>query len=149
MTVAQLDHVQTICIILFYLDGALLLSHIAIHSTRCSLISLMFSGFLSVSVGHNCEPPLQTAKLIKMLLDCGLWGPSNHVFDVGPDPPPKEGTLGGSGSYLGMPRFVFASTPWVKKTRHQTLSHNFTNYYPIIKIFSLADSVVNLQQTHV
>jgi len=36
-------------------------------------------------------------------------------------------------------------TPWVKKTRHQTLGHNFTNYYPIFKIFSLADSVVNLQ----
>jgi len=40
------------------------------------------------------------------------------------------------------------TTPWVKKkTRHQTLSHNFTNYYPIFKIFSLKDSVVNLQQT--
>ena len=38
-------------------------------------------------------------------------------------------------------------TPWVKKTRHQALSHNFTNYYPILKIFSLKDSVVNLQQT--
>ena len=36
-----------------------------------------------------------------------------------------------------------------KKTRHQTLGHNFTNYYPIFKIFSLADSVVNLQQAHV
>ena len=32
-----------------------------------------------------------------------------------------------------------------KKTRHQTLGHNFTNYYPILKLFSLADSVVNLQ----
>ena len=36
-----------------------------------------------------------------------------------------------------------------QKTRHQTLSHNFTNYYPIFEIFSLTDSVVNLQQTHV
>ena len=36
-----------------------------------------------------------------------------------------------------------------KKTRHQTLGHNFTNYYPIFKNFSLADSVVNLQQIHV
>jgi len=36
-----------------------------------------------------------------------------------------------------------------KKTRHQTLSHNFTNYYPIFKIFSLSDSAVNLQQTRV
>ena len=35
-----------------------------------------------------------------------------------------------------------------KKTRHQTLGHNVTNYYPIFKIFSLADSVVNLQQNH-
>jgi len=34
-----------------------------------------------------------------------------------------------------------------QKTRHQTLSHNFTNYYPIFKFFSLKDSVVNLQQT--
>ena len=29
------------------------------------------------------------------------------------------------------------TTPWVKKTRHQTLSHIFINYYPIFKIFSL------------
>ena len=36
-----------------------------------------------------------------------------------------------------------------KKTRHQTLAHNFTNYYPIFKTFSLADSVVNLQKIHV
>jgi len=36
-----------------------------------------------------------------------------------------------------------------KKTRHQTLDHNFTNYYPIFKILSLADSVVNLQQIRV
>ena len=36
-----------------------------------------------------------------------------------------------------------------KKTKHQTLSHNFINYYPIFKFFSLADSVVNLQQIHV
>jgi len=26
-------------------------------------------------------------------------------------------------------------TPWVKKTRHQTLGHNFTNHYTIFKIF--------------
>ena len=44
---------------------------------------------------------------------------------------------------------VLESTLWVKKTRHQTLGHNFTNYYPIFKIFSLADSVVHLQQIHV
>ena len=35
-----------------------------------------------------------------------------------------------------------------KKTRHQTLGHNFTNYYPIFKIFSVDDSAVNLQQNH-
>jgi len=35
-----------------------------------------------------------------------------------------------------------------QKTRHQTLGHNFTNYYPIFKTFSLADSAVNLQQTN-
>jgi len=40
-------------------------------------------------------------------------------------------------------------TPWVKKTRHQTLGHKFTNYYPIFKIFSLADLAVNLQQIDV
>jgi len=31
-----------------------------------------------------------------------------------------------------------------KKTRHQTLCHNFTNYYPIFNFFSLAHWVVNL-----
>jgi len=31
--------------------------------------------------------------------------------------------------------FTEAYTPWVKKTRHQTLDHNFTNYYPIFKNF--------------
>ena len=36
-----------------------------------------------------------------------------------------------------------------KKTRHHTLGHNFSNYYPIFKIFSLAVSAVSLQQTHV
>jgi len=36
-----------------------------------------------------------------------------------------------------------------QKTRHQTLGHNFTNYYPIFTIFSLVDSVVNLQQIYV
>jgi len=36
-----------------------------------------------------------------------------------------------------------------KKTRHQTLGHNFSKYYPIFKFFSLADSAVNLQQIHV
>jgi len=36
-----------------------------------------------------------------------------------------------------------------QKTRHQTLGHNFNNYYPIFKIFSIADSVVNLQQIYV
>jgi len=36
-----------------------------------------------------------------------------------------------------------------QKIRHQTLGHNFTNYYLIFKIFSLADTVVNLQQTDV
>jgi len=36
-----------------------------------------------------------------------------------------------------------------KKTRRQTLGHNFTNYYPIFNFFSPADSVVNLQQTRV
>jgi len=36
-----------------------------------------------------------------------------------------------------------------QKTRHQTLGCNFANYNPIFKIFSVADSVVNLQQIHV
>jgi len=36
-----------------------------------------------------------------------------------------------------------------KKTRHQTLGHNSTNYYAIFKNFSLDDSAVNLQQIHV
>jgi len=44
---------------------------------------------------------------------------------------------------------VVATTRESKKTRHQTLGHNLTNYYPIFKIFLLVDSVVNLQQIHV
>ena len=44
---------------------------------------------------------------------------------------------------------VVATTPWVKNTRHQTLGHNLTNYYPIFKFFLLVDSIVNLQQIHV
>ena len=36
------------------------------------------------------------------------------------------------------------STLWVKKTRHLTLAHNFTKYWPIFKILSLLDSVGNL-----
>jgi len=36
-----------------------------------------------------------------------------------------------------------------QKTRHQTLSYNFANYYLIFKFFLLADSLVNLQQIHV
>ena len=50
---------------------------------------------------------------------------------------------------LALPCECVIYTPWVKKTRHQTLGHNFTNFYPIFKIFSQADSVVNLQQIHV
>jgi len=29
----------------------------------------------------------------------------------------------------------FYTTPWVKKNRHQTVGHNFTNYYPIFNFF--------------
>ena len=36
-----------------------------------------------------------------------------------------------------------------QKTRHQTLAHNFTKYQPILKLFSLTDSVINLQQNYV
>ena len=36
------------------------------------------------------------------------------------------------------------TTPWVKKTRHLSLAHNFTKYWPIFKILSLLDSVENL-----
>ena len=44
-------------------------------------------------------------------------------------------------------RFVWPNskyTPWVKKTRHITLAHNFTKYWPIFKILSLLESVENL-----
>jgi len=44
--------------------------------------------------------------------------------------------------------FVFIYTV-SQKTRHQTLGHNFTNYYPILKIFSLADLAGNVQQIYV
>jgi len=47
------------------------------------------------------------------------------------------------------PEHVFYLRRESKKTRHQTLSHNFINYYPIFNLFSLADLVVNLQQAHV
>jgi len=37
--------------------------------------------------------------------------------------------------YLSEARYrLFAYTPWVKKTRHLTLAHNFTKYWPIFKI---------------
>ena len=36
------------------------------------------------------------------------------------------------------------TTLWVKKTRHLTLAHNLTKYWPIFKIFSLLDSEGNL-----
>ena len=39
---------------------------------------------------------------------------------------------------------VKESTPWVKKTRHLTLAHNFTKYWPIFKILSLLYLVGNL-----
>ena len=47
------------------------------------------------------------------------------------------------------PESLFTSALYTvsQKTRHQTLGHNFTNYYPIFEIFLLADSAVNLQQT--
>ena len=36
-----------------------------------------------------------------------------------------------------------------KKTRHQTLAHNFPTSQPIFKILSLFDSLVDLQLTHI
>ena len=50
--------------------------------------------------------------------------------------------------YKPIPDICFIYTVSQKnKTPHS--SHNFTNYYQIFKIFSLADSVVNLQQIRV
>ena len=43
---------------------------------------------------------------------------------------------------------TYATYTVSQKTRHQTLGRNFTNYYPIFKLFSLANSAVNLQQIH-
>jgi len=40
--------------------------------------------------------------------------------------------------------FSVPTTLWVKKTKHLTLAHNFTKYWPIFKILSLLDSVGNL-----
>ena len=34
-------------------------------------------------------------------------------------------------------RELQCTTPWVKKTRHQTLGHNFTDYYPIFNFFTI------------
>jgi len=36
-----------------------------------------------------------------------------------------------------------------KKTRHLTLAHSFTKYWPIFKILSALDSVGNLQQSYI
>jgi len=47
------------------------------------------------------------------------------------------------------PRMVEEIYTVSHKTRHQTLANNFTKYKPIFKLFSLIDSVVNLQQTRV
>jgi len=44
---------------------------------------------------------------------------------------------------------IYIYTYTVSQKRHQILGHNFTNYYPIFEIFSLANSVVNLQQIRV
>ena len=41
-------------------------------------------------------------------------------------------------------RFNVAIHRESKKTRHETLAHNFTKYCPIFKILSLLDSVGNL-----
>jgi len=35
---------------------------------------------------------------------------------------------------------------WVKKTRHYNIVHNFAKCWPIFKLFSLTDSLVNMQQ---
>ena len=40
---------------------------------------------------------------------------------------------------------TLTTTPWVKKTCHQTFVYIFTKYQPILKILSLSYSVVNLQ----
>ena len=41
------------------------------------------------------------------------------------------------------------STLCLKNTRHQTLAHNFPKCWPIFKILSRADSLVNLQQNRI
>ena len=49
---------------------------------------------------------------------------------------------------LALPCECVIYTPWVKKQDTKLLA-NFTKYYPIFKMFSQADSVVNLQQIRV
>jgi len=46
--------------------------------------------------------------------------------------------------YVNLSNAFSGNTLWVKKTRHQTLAHNFTKYWPIYQILSLLDSVGNL-----
>ena len=70
----------------------------------------------------NFENRLRFDRIIAMSLVCSFW-PTQTV----------ENSL----------KTIYTVS---QKTRHQTLGHNFTNYYPIFKIFSLADSAVNLQQ---
>jgi len=47
--------------------------------------------------------------------------------------------------FAAAPRCLgWCSTLWIKKTRHETLAHNFTTYQPIFKILSLLDWVKHL-----
>jgi len=81
----------------------------------------------------------------------------DYVYDIAPNR--LEFPTGGSRAVIFATPSSVLPTPALEeihmyytasqKTRHQTLGHNFTNYYPIFKIFSLADSVVHLQQIHV
>ena len=41
---------------------------------------------------------------------------------------------------------IIITTLWVKKTRHYNIVHNFAKCWPIFKLLSLTDSLVNLQQ---
>jgi len=49
-------------------------------------------------------------------------------------------------SALCVPCEVLESTLWVKKTRRCNIRHNFAKCWPIFKLLSLTDSLVNLQQ---
>jgi len=84
---------------------------------------------------------LHTAQLMPLPLTVSCFSKiqigSTFLVPAHPGSPGKKGPLNKVCVVLELHRES-------KKTRHQTLAHNFTKYWPIFKILSLLDSVGNL-----